>query len=270
MEQPENPTSKNLILSITRDSIASRAFNTFPIENLFIETNDKLALISCPKTPTYNCVMEIRNKNLFENKAKAIKPLNLRIQNLLNEIKINPKIIHHTILLKTSPWTINQPIVKLELTKLFKTKRCPITFQEKFLNIQNNFPDHHHTYTDGSKLGMKVACAAFLQELLKHLPNESSVNSAGVTAIDLAMNIIANHKSSKFIIYLNSKSVFLVLQNKDTSYPLIIKLINKMNTLSPNNNIILTWILNYIGIYGNERADKAEGEIKLSWQTNPL
>ena len=36
--------------------------------------------------------MEIKYENLFENKAKAIKLLNLRIQNLFSEITINPKI----------------------------------------------------------------------------------------------------------------------------------------------------------------------------------
>ena len=54
--------------------------------------------------------METRYKNLFENKEKVIKPFN---QTLLNEIKINPKIIHNTILPKTAPWTINQPMIKL-------------------------------------------------------------------------------------------------------------------------------------------------------------
>ena len=46
--------------------------------------------------------MEIKYKNLFENKEKAIKTFNLRIQTLLNEIKINPKIIHNTILPQNS------------------------------------------------------------------------------------------------------------------------------------------------------------------------
>ena len=138
--------------------------------------------------------MEIRYKNLFGNKEKAIKPFNLKIQTLFNEIKINSKIIHDTIRPKTAPWTINQPIIKLDLTKLFKTKTHPITFKENFLNIQNNFPDNHHIYTDGSKQGMKVGCAAVFQnqELLKRLP----VYSAEAIAIDLAMNIIANHESS--------------------------------------------------------------------------
>ena len=37
-----------------------------------------------------------------------------------------------------------------------------------------------------------------------------------VTAIDLAMNIVANHKSSKFIIHSDSKSVLQALQSKNS------------------------------------------------------
>ena len=193
--------------------------------------------------------MEVRYKNLFKNKEKAIRPFNLRIQTLLNEMKINPKIIHDTILPKTAPWTINQPIIKLDLTKLSKAKTHPFTFQENFLNIQNNFPDHHHIYTDGSKQGMKVGCTTVFQnqELLKHLSSESSTYSAEAIAIDLATNIIANHKSSKLIIYSDSKSVLQALQSKYSSTPpLITRLIDKMNTLSKNNSIILTWIPSHI------------------------
>ena len=105
---------------------------------------------------------------------------------------------------------------------------------------------------------MKVGCAAVFQnqELLKRLPNESSIYSAEAIAIDLAVNILANPKSSKFIIYSDSKSVLQALQNKDSSTPLITRLLDKMNTQSKNNSIILTWISSHIGIQGNERADK--------------
>ena len=105
---------------------------------------------------------------------------------------------------------------------------------------------------------MKVGCTAVFQnqKLLKHLPNESSIYSAEAIAIDLAMNIIANHKSSKFI-YSDAKSVFQALQGKDSSTPLITRLLDKMNTLSKNNSIIHIWIPSHIGIQGNERADKA-------------
>ena len=111
--------------------------------------------------------------------------------------KSNPKIIHNTILQKkTAPWTINQPIVKLELTKLSKTKTHYHFSKEIFRHPKrlSKSPPHR------SRQGMKVGCTTISQnqEQLKHLPNESSIYSTGVTPIDLAMNIIANHKSKLY------------------------------------------------------------------------
>ena len=77
-------------------------------------------------------------------------------------------------------------MIKLDLTKLSKTPTHTIILQENFLNIQSNFADHHHhIYTEGSKQGMKVGCTAVFQnqELLKYLPNRSSIYSAEAIAI---------------------------------------------------------------------------------------
>ena len=155
------------------------------------------------------------------------------------------------------------------ITRQSKTKTHPITFPEKFLYIQNNIPDYHHFYRDRSKQGMKVGCAAIFQsqELLKLLPNESSMYCAEVTIIDLAMNIIANHKSYKFIIHSVSKSVLYALQNNDKSTLLIPKLLDKMNTFSKNYSIILSWIPSYIGIHGNECA---KSQKEYSWKIYPI
>ena len=127
MKQPENPISELKTIQHLGLCIALGAFTTSPVESLYIEANEpplslrryKLArqyyikLISCPQNPAYNCIIEIRYKNFFETEEKAIKPFNLTIQTLLNEIKINPKIIPNTILPKTVPWTINQATIKL-------------------------------------------------------------------------------------------------------------------------------------------------------------
>ena len=72
------------------------------------------------------------------------------------------------------------------------------------------------------------------------------------------MNIIASHKSSKFIIYSDCKSVPEALQSKDSSTALITRLLDKMITLSKNKSFILPWIPSHIGIQGNERGDRAE------------
>ena len=55
------------------------------------------------------------------------------------------------------------------------------------------------------------------------------------------MNIIANHKFSKFIIYSDSKSILQALQSKDSSTPLITRLLDKMNTLK-----VVSFLLEYV------------------------
>ena len=57
-------------------------------------------------------------------------------------------------------------------------------FLDKFLNMPNNFPDHHQIYADESKQEMKVSCAAAFQKprTAKCLLNELSINIAEVTA----------------------------------------------------------------------------------------
>ena len=84
----------------------------------------------------------------------------------LNEIKINTKIVHHTMLSKTAPWTIRQPTINLELSYP-KQKHTPITYPEKLIKI-HKFPDHYHIYTGGSKQVKNVGCAAISQK--KRIP----------------------------------------------------------------------------------------------------
>ena len=105
---------------------------------------------------------------------------------------------------------------------------------------------------------MKVGCAAIFQnqELEKRLLKNSSISCAESTAIDLAMNLIANSKSSKFIKHFHSRSVFQALLNKNSTSLIIRLLLDKMNTISKNNSIILTWLLSHVGIYVNKRTDR--------------
>ena len=76
-----------------------------------------------------------------------------------------------------------------------------------------------------------LCCYLSKPSTAKMLPNKSLVYNTEVTAIDLA-----NHKSSKFIIHSDSKSVL-----KNPSTPLISRLQDKMNTLK----IIVSFSLRY-------------------------
>ena len=61
---------------------------------------------------------------------------------------------------------------------------------------------------------------------------ESFIFIAEIHAIDLVLHIISKSKHKKFIIFSDSFSVLLSLSNKKLENPLIIKLLNGLDSMS--------------------------------------
>ena len=59
---------------------------------------------------------------------------------------------------------------------------------------------------------------------------DSSIFTADACAIDLALDIISKEKHKKFIIFSDSLSVLLSLNNKKLEHPLIIKLLCRLHS----------------------------------------
>ena len=123
--------------------------------------------------------------NILKEKKKTIKPFGHRMKSTLQESKIPLNYIHERIFPQTPPWIIKTPKVILELNEHSKTKTHPRTYQEKFHNILQHYPDHLYVFTDGSKDNAKAACAAVLNKTVpkKALPMESSIFTAEARAI---------------------------------------------------------------------------------------
>ena len=82
-----------------------------------------------------------------------------------------------------------------------------------------------------------------------------------MTAINLALDAIAESDDDYFIIFSDSLSVLLSLHNKKLDNPLILELLQKLNHLScAHKTIYFCWIPSHIGIRGNESADMAAKE----------
>ena len=133
--------------------------------NLHYQLEDKnfpyyIKLASCPSNPAHNVLYCPQNKTFFETKTNPIKPFSLRIQNLVTEIQIDKTHTVKSTTSKTPPWLLKQPKILLNLTKYHKGNIHPAIFHEEFLYIKNNCPNHIHIYTDSSKNGNKVSCAA--------------------------------------------------------------------------------------------------------------
>ena len=76
-------------------------------------------------------------------------------------------------------------------------------FKTKFLEVKEQFYTHEEIYTDGSKDGGKFASAAILDgELYQfRLPNNFSIFSAELKAINLALNHIEQDAYWRYIIH---------------------------------------------------------------------
>ena len=248
------------------------AFRTSPIDSLYTEAHEaplqsrseKLALQyytklkSSPPNPAYDCTFDPKYRKYFDQKEKSIRPFGLRMEAILKKASIPLDNIHKSTLPQIPPWIIKNPKVNLQLNQPHKTKTHPFTYQEKHQNILQQYPNYLCIYTDGSKDHNKTARAAVLNKIIKTkaLPMDSSIFTAEACAIDLALDIISKEKHKKFIIFSDSLSVLLSLNNKKLEHPLIVKLLCRLHS-TLNKEIVFCWIPSHIGVRGNHRADAA-------------
>ena len=89
--------------------------------------------------------------------------------------------------------------------------------QSHFAETNNCFGKHVEICTDGSKIGESVACAVICGNQIKsmRLPDKSSVYTAELSAIRLALELIRRLKEKSFVIYSDSLSSLQAIQSFD-------------------------------------------------------
>ena len=77
-----------------------------------------------------------------------------------------------------------------------------------FYEICASYDNFDHIYTDGSKMGDRVASAAICSNMVRstRLPNNASISRAELYAITLAMYFIRRSRNSNFVIFSDSMS----------------------------------------------------------------
>ena len=257
--------------------LALGALRTSPVESLYVEANEaplslrreRLALQyytklqSCPSNPAFECTIDPKYKELFARKESAIPSFGIRIQLILDVSNILNDNVHATVIPQVPPWTMHHPKVCLDLSVLAKKDTPSHVYIQKFNEIKDQYFYCIPIYTDGSKDNDRVGCGLIINNLSikQRLPSNASIFTAEVTAIDLALDTIAESDDDHFIIFSDSLSVLLSLHNKKMDNPLILQLLQKLHHLSCAHKIIhLCWIPSHIGIRGNEAADMAAKE----------
>ena len=257
--------------------LALGALRTSPVESLYVEANEaplshrreRLALQyytklqSCPSSPAFECTIDPKYKELFARKVSTIPSFGIRIQSILDVSNILNDNVHATVIPQVPPWTMHHPKVCLDLSVLAKKDTPSHVYIQKFNEIKDQYSYCIPIYTDGSKDNDRVRCGLIINNLSikQRLPSNASIFTAEVTAIDLALDTIAESDDDHFIIFSDSLSVLLSLHNKKMDNPLILQLLQKLHHLScAHKTIHLCWIPSHIGIRGNEAADMAAKE----------
>ena len=96
------------------------------------------------------------------------------------------------------------------------------------------------------KIGKKVASAAILDgELYQfRLPNNFSIFSAELKAIDLALNHIV--QDWRYFIFTDSLSLMQALEGEKTDNLLVVGLLGKLSGLCERADIVFCWLPSHI------------------------
>ena len=182
-----------------------------------------LKLKSNPLNQTYETVFEPQYKTLFQNKPNMIPSFGIRISSEFEKMNLDLDNIAEFKVPDVPPWTFSQPRVLFSLHNDKKSQTDPLVFRTKYHELLSNFPSYETIFTDGSKDGDTAgsACVTPSDTYKCRLPDNASIFSAEIKAIDLALDHIEESRSSDFIIFSDSLSVLQSLHNRHIENPLL-------------------------------------------------
>ena len=258
--------------------IALGAFRTSPIPSLHTEAGEtslelrrlKLSLNyvcklkSDPTNPAYDCVFNPKCADYFNlPTTKDTPPLSLRIIPHLEAAKLAMERIELSERPITPPWLLDVPEVLLNLTKHEKSSTNELVYKQLFSELMSDFTDYEKIYTDGSKFADAVGAASvtgpgYKKVFKARLPSCSSIFSAEVKALQLALKMVYQSKRKKFLILSDSLSSLMAIQEKKLDHPYLVDFFEQYTMLCQEGKIIkLAWVPSHVQIKGNDAADTA-------------
>ena len=258
--------------------IALGAFRTSPIPSLHTEAGEtslelrrlKLSLNyvcklkSDPTNPAYDCVFNPKCADYFNlPTTKDTPPLSMRIIPHLEAAKLAMERIELSERPITPPWLLDVPEVLLNLTKHEKSSTNELIYKQLFGELMSDFTDYEKIYTDGSKFADAVGAASvtgpgYKKVFKARLPSCSSIFSAEVKALQLALKMVYQSKRKKFLILSDSLSSMMAIQEKKLDHPYLVDFFEQYTMLCQEGKIIkLAWVPSHVKIKGNDAADTA-------------
>ena len=125
------------------------------------------------------------------------------------------------------------------------------------------YSGYEFIYTDGSK-DVRVASAAVMEDhaYTERLPDKSSIYTAELNALYLALDHVETSTEKNFVIFSDSKSSLQSLSTRDWKNPMVRNILERFYRLCYQDRkiVVFCWVPSHIGIKGNEKADTAAKE----------
>ena len=172
------------------------------------------------------------------------------------------------------PWTITKPHIDLTLIQLEKTQLTTLSAKNRFKELRDKYSDYTAFFTDGSKTVDRTGAAAININNYKpiRLSNIASIYSAELQAIKIALDMIKNSEMDKSVIFSDSLSSLVAIQEGNQNHPYIQEILETYHYLKNiGKTVILARVPSYVGIKGNQMANTlAKGATKMMITTLKL
>ena len=250
--------------------ICTGALRTSPVESIYVDANElpldlrreelSLRYITRIKSSDENPSSKILgscNMNIYQ-KPRASRPFHVRLNAEVEDRALKRQKILDICYPNFPPWL--SPKLNVCPKLITKKNACAEECKYQFLAHDNEYhAEHLKVFTDGSKSSDGVGCAVYLNNTVHHakLAPVASVFTAELTAITEALNLISEREEREFVIYTDSYSSILALQQFNSFNPLVRKIQEWLFKFYSKYKIHFCWVPSHVGIQQNEFVDLA-------------
>ena len=189
---------------------------------------------------------------------RSFYPYVVRLKIYIEKYNILPLNLIKHLTNSTPFWIWNKPHVCKEMFDVKKDEIPNYAMKQIFLEHQESHINTCSIYTDGSKTDAAVGFAVISDvDYCGRMPIFSSIFSAELAAISLALYKIPKVRDQEYTIYSDSKGAIQAIDNFNPQHPAVRAIQENIHFLSLKNiKVSLCWTPGHVGIEGNEIADR--------------
>ena len=248
------------------------AYRTSPRDSVLVEANElplhlrvknlsaryAFHAICNRSNPVREDIVNPKFEDLFGGNPNVIAPFSIRVKATMQSIDFDTDALSRLRLPKLPPWELHRPVVDFSLHVAAKHITAPQVYVSLFHELVSKQRNTILIFTDGSKHESRVA-AAMVSPIIAtntRLPDNSSIYSAELHGLIMALREVLNSRSQRFMICSDSLSGLQSISNLELRNPLVLKVLEVHHrVVERGKSVRFCWVPGHVGIQGNEDAD---------------